>query len=166
MATKSSNFISCLWSLNFPPTDQIFFCFLQLSDYQLFLVATEYKILNSLPPVHVKSERTKVLICSLSKPVCEWCTQYSVCPPNAVSGIDADWVQHCYHYPRLRSRNKQHPDCAVLVVSRKNNTIALKGGEGVWHWRQSPTQSFRKIFHQEAIALSLGGEWTGKDQRK
>lgn len=133
MATNSSNFILCVWPLNFPPTDQIFFCFLQLFDYQLFLVPTEYEILKSLPPVHMKSERTKVFVCSLSKPVCKWCSQHSVCPPNAASGIDAVRLQHCYHYPRLRSRNKQHPDCAVpLVVSRKNNTMALKGDEGVW----------------------------------
>lgn len=88
VATNSSNFILRIWPLNFPHTDQILFYFLQLSDYQLFLVPTEYEILNSLPPVHMRSARTKVFIYSLSKPVCEWCSQHSVCPPNAASVID------------------------------------------------------------------------------
>lgn len=62
----------------------------------------------------------------------------------------------------LGSRNKQYPDCAVLLVaSRKNNVMAPKVMRW-WHWRQSPTHSWGKIIQQEAIVLSTGQEMNWK----
>lgn len=140
VATQAAWISYCFQPLSLSPTDQIFFFFLQPSGYSLLLMPTKYTI-NSLSPVHVKSERTKVSVCSLITPVCEQCKStvfaHQMLLLEQWYWVHAGWLQQQYRYVMLRSRNEQHPDHAVfLVVSRKNTVMAL---ESWWdgrapHW--------------------------------
>lgn len=136
-----------------------FFCLLQVWDQWLFLVPNKYEIISSLPQVHTKSKRTKVLVCSLMRPVSEQCPLGSVCHQKLLLG-----QTQTHSSPAITTwdawKQKQTASrlCSASGGIQKEQYDGTREVMRGWHWRQSPTQSWGKILQQEAIALSIGQE--------